>query len=750
MLAHDVVLQNRYRVLRQLGAGGMGTVYEAIDERFDHQVAIKETHFTEEALRKQFEREARLLYKLRHPAMARVIDHFTEGAGQYLVMDFIEGDDLWERLHKRNGPFPPEEVTRWGDQLLDVLRYLHSQEPPVIHRDIKPQNLKLSTAGQIILLDFGLAKGFAGQISRITTSGSIFGYTPNYAPLEQIQGTGTGPRSDLYSLAATLYHLMTGVVPPDVLTRISAMTEGLPDPLRLACELNPQVPQAVAAVLHRAMTISRTQRYDSAAEMRKDLREASHFRPSDEPVEFPTPDEKRARDEETRRRLLAEAENLRRLEDEKRLADERQRREAEERQRREAEEQERLRAEGERLRQEEERRRLEEQERHRLRAEEAERRRLEAEEQARRQAQEEAARRELEERTRAEEARRRAEEEAKRREAGAAQATALAQPPTVSAQQLAPSVAAESQSDAKTVYAPRPARPYGQTEMDAPRAPTQAGDARAPAQGKNTRTIISVAVAVGLVLGFVMFVWLGRIGDVKTDSSTANSAQPKGNEKPAAPQGMAFIPGGDFMMGRDNGTDVSEQPAHKVTVKPFFMDIYEVTVEEYEKFSKMNGRVPQKVSGAGRQPVTGVTWEDANAYARWAGKRLPTEEEWEFAARGPDGRRYPWGNDWQQASANANGVGRVVAEVGSYKGASPFGLYDMVGNVWEWTASPFRAYPGGRLPADLPAGDLKVIRGGSYESAKDYATTTYRTGWPAAGAKTYAQTGFRCVKDVNQ
>jgi serine/threonine-protein kinase len=143
-----------------------------------------------------------------------------------------------------------------------------------------------------------------------------------------------------------------------------------------------------------------------------------------------------------------------------------------------------------------------------------------------------------------------------------------------------------------------------------------------------------------------------------------------------------------------------------------------------------------------------VTWDDANAYAKWANKSLPSEAAWEFAARGTDRRLYPWGNDWRDGQANANGASSSIVSVGSYKGASPFGAFDMVGNAWEWTASDFRPYPGGRLPANQPSGDLKVIRGGSYESTKDFATTTYRTGWPARGANTYDQTGFRCVKNV--
>ena len=282
MLSPNTLLQNRYIIVRPIGQGGMGTVYEAKALRLNTTVALKEAHFTDERLRKQFEREAQLLAGLRHPALPRVIDHFDEGDGLFLVMDFIEGEDLGQMLEHRSSTFPVNEVLIWADQLLEALDYLHSQEPPVIHRDIKPQNLKLTAKGQIILLDFGLAKGFAGQISRVTTSGSIFGYTPNYAPLEQIQGTGTDPRSDLYSLAATLYRMVTGEVPPDVLTRLAALTEGQPDPLRSAHEANPQVPASLAAVLSRALGIGRNQRFATAAEMRQALRAANRpqIRPS--------------------------------------------------------------------------------------------------------------------------------------------------------------------------------------------------------------------------------------------------------------------------------------------------------------------------------------------------------------------------------------------------------------------------------------------------------------------------------------
>ena len=274
MLTPETVLQGRYRIVRQLGQGGMGAVYEAIDQRLDTTVALKETLFDDERLRKQFEREARLLARLHHPALPRVSDHFSEGDGQFLVMQFIPGDDLSEMMARKRGPFPVNQVLTWADQLLDALDYLHTQDPQIVHRDIKPQNLKLTSRGQIILLDFGLAKGQAGEISRVTTAASIFGYTPNYAPLEQIQGLGTDARSDLYSLAATLYHMMTGVKPPDALTRAAALVNAQPDPLLKASEGNAAVSPDVDDVLAKAMSQNREQRYATAAEMRRAFHEA--------------------------------------------------------------------------------------------------------------------------------------------------------------------------------------------------------------------------------------------------------------------------------------------------------------------------------------------------------------------------------------------------------------------------------------------------------------------------------------------
>jgi S1-C subfamily serine protease/tRNA A-37 threonylcarbamoyl transferase component Bud32 len=273
MPAPDTVLQGRYRIIRQLGKGGMGAVYEAADERLHRTVALKETLAETDDLKRAFEREARLLANLRHPVLPKVIDHFTEDDGQFLVMEFIPGSDLGELLSKRTRPFSPSEVLRWADDLLDALDYLHTHEPPVIHRDIKPSNLKLTAQGKIVLLDFGLAKGAAGQMTRTTSGMSVIGYTLNYAPLEQIQGERTSPRSDLYSLSATLYQLLTGRVPEDALKRAADLLNDDVDPLPPINQINPEVPAHFSDLLMRALSLKPALRPATAAEMRASLNE---------------------------------------------------------------------------------------------------------------------------------------------------------------------------------------------------------------------------------------------------------------------------------------------------------------------------------------------------------------------------------------------------------------------------------------------------------------------------------------------
>jgi serine/threonine protein kinase len=273
-LAPNTLVQNRYLVVQLIGKGGMGEVYLAVDQRLGSAVALKRMLFTdEEALGAAFEREAKTLARLRHPALTKVSDHFTENGMQYLVMEHISGDDLSKRLEQNAKPFPLSWVLFWADQLLDALNYLHSHEPPIIHRDIKPQNLKLTDDNHIILLDFGLAKDSVGE-TRLSTTGNVIAYTPNYASMEQIRGTGTNARSDIYALSATMYQLLSHVVPADALSRADSVLNGLPDPVDPLHQLNSEVSPAISDIIIKGMSLSAEQRFANSKEMQIALREA--------------------------------------------------------------------------------------------------------------------------------------------------------------------------------------------------------------------------------------------------------------------------------------------------------------------------------------------------------------------------------------------------------------------------------------------------------------------------------------------
>jgi serine/threonine protein kinase len=220
------------------------------------------------------------------------------------------------------------------------------------------------------------------------------------------------------------------------------------------------------------------------------------------------------------------------------------------------------------------------------------------------------------------------------------------------------------------------------------------------------------------------------------------------------PEGMVFIPGGSFTMGRGKASeDNPAGPPHQATVAPFFIDKYEVTREAYQKFIKATGHRAPSVwkngtfpKGTGQWPVTGVSWEDAQKYAKWAGKRLPTEAEWEFAARGSDKFIYPWGNKFSLDRANVARETAQFTRAGNYsKGASQYGVYDLAGNAWEWTDSDFVPYPGSPFRLE-GCKRCKVLRGGSYVNSPEYATATYRLPYESTLlAEPNLYYGFRCA-----
>ena len=608
------VLQGRYRIVRLVGQGGFGAVYRAWDMNLKVPVALKENADTGLDAQRQFEREAHLLANLRHANLPRVSDHFViPGQGQYLVMDFVEGHSLAALLATRGGPLGEVEVRPWIRQVCDALEYLHSRTPPVIHRDIKPDNIIIGPDGRAMLVDFGISKEFAP--GKGTTIGAR-AITPGYSPPEQYSAAGTDTRSDVYALGATLYHLLTGHEPPESVVLIGGGL--LPAPRAL----NPAVSPAAEAAILAAMNPDIGRRLSSAAAfhqaldappaaLRRDPASTAVVLPTQmaAPVVPPAP--------ASRPSWLWLAGGL--------------------------------------------------------------------------------------------------------AIAVLALAAALFLYPRLDPLEEAPTPAATE---------PVMIAAGGQLTAEAMTAPTAAV---AP-----TVTLPATATVV---------------------PTLAPTAGPPGGV-PLTNQ--LLVPAGSFLMGDDGDTE-GAAPQRSVTLDAFLIDRTEVTNAQYAAFLNENGNqtegsVPwvdmaddenfltqaggafQPLPGFANHPVIQVSWYGARAYCQAVGRRLPTEAEWEKAARGEDGRAYPWGdtaigcelaNYW---NGNVNGcVGAPVA-VGSYPaGASPYGVLDMAGNVWEWTEDWF----------DPTAQDARVVRSGSYLDKAPWATTFHRH--RALPVNQYAHTGFRCA-----
>ena len=644
MLEPNLVLQGRYRIEESLGRGSMGAVYRAIDETFGSTVAIKQTLCEGADLEKAFQREARLLNGLRHAALPVVIDYFSEPHGQFLVMQYIPGDDFGALLDRKGEPYAPELVLRWADQLLDALQYLHEHDPQIIHRDIKPRNLKLTPRGEVVLLDFGLSKSTPVETQVAGTSVSVLGYTPQYAPFEQIQGQGTDPRSDLFALAATLYHLLTAKLPPDAMVRALTTMNGQADPLEPAHVVNPAVPEALGTLLHHAMAMGRDQRPQSAVAMRASL-------------------------------------------------------------------------------------------------------------------------------------------------------APLRGDSIASVTRAAPSVA-----DAVTIAVPPPSVSVPQSLVPAK-----------PYRGRPWLTA-SVVVAAVASIGLVAAVpgrkplapavaphevvpaavdaepitippaertFAFRAATVASGGAVTQSDRQARSYSEDLGAGVAIemvaIPGGEYLMGSASAEYPDETPQHSVTIQPFYLSRYEVTQAQWRAVAALP-RVarplnPDPSAFKGDDlPVEQVSWADAVEFgARLSRKtrhvyRLPSETEWEYAARAGTTTHFAFGDALvptlasYDATVPFGGGPRGAAptstsKVGSFGVANAFGLADMHGNVSEWCLGEYHpSYQG--APADSRPwttggdGDRRVVRGGSWDDLAVDCRSANRYSYPHAGRR--PTIGFRLAMSLTQ
>ncbi len=259
LLSPEAILQNRYKITKLIGQGGMGAIYLADDTRFSNRVCvIKEMldHFTDEEQRAiattNFLREADMLSSMHHEGIPEVYDRFSEGNRHYLVMEYIQGIDLEQKLEQASEPFDEKSVLNWATQICDILSYMHNQKPPIIYRDMKPANIILNKSGKIYMVDFGIAR-FFNPIKKGTMVG-----TQGYAPPEQYRGL-MEPRSDLFALGATIHHLLTNRDPQ----------EEPPFSFPKVRELNNKITVQTEKLIQKALEKDASDRFESAEDMIK-------------------------------------------------------------------------------------------------------------------------------------------------------------------------------------------------------------------------------------------------------------------------------------------------------------------------------------------------------------------------------------------------------------------------------------------------------------------------------------------------
>ncbi len=350
MLSVNKVLRGRYRIIQPLGQGATGAVYEAYDSERETNVALKEVLIDlekvsnisqRETLKHDFANQAKLLAKVKHESLPQVRGYFSEIDRHYLVMELVDGTDISKLLAEGNGSTALSEITGWADQLLDTLDYLHTLAPPIIHCDINPKNVKLTSRGKIKLLGFNIANGAdarANVMVKNQTSATVSFYsspeqvlrtvdhsaqkslTENHNDrLEKVLDREVDERSDIYALGATLYRLTTGKPPVDALERTLEMWSGKPDPMPTANKINSSVPIEISDVLAKALEIESENRFNSAVKMRQSLKTAVAQAKEREKEEAKKKESAAAREsllaegkklEEERRRIEAERQRI--------------------------------------------------------------------------------------------------------------------------------------------------------------------------------------------------------------------------------------------------------------------------------------------------------------------------------------------------------------------------------------------------------------------------------------------------------
>lgn len=784
----------QYLILERIAKGSTSTVYKAYQEKLERYVAVKvlSPHFIdEEGFLERFKREARAVARLDHSNILPIYDFDHVGDIVYIVMKYVDSGSLKSKMGR---VMDLRIVLEIFYQVGYALGYAHRQG--VIHRDVKPGNILLGEGNWALLTDFGLAKIRVGD-RKLTKSGIGMG-TPDYMAPEQAQGLPVDGRADIYSLGCMLYEMVTGHVPFDAESGMAVIVKHITEPPPPPREFNANLPLAVEKVIMRSLAKDANLRYQTAEAMVTDLARAvgnadlvpmSNEILIDSGIDLParvTPpygvdvrdriklsDRLRAGWLKLRESVSALLQRLRPaiaaavaafVALSKRIG-------------------RAIRSAFARL----------------FASIKAGVDGLAARIEARSVA--------LEQQT----AQRTVKAPAKTSGRASNKKTVVSTRAKSTTRSAASSRSA-TRTARRTRTSSRKQTPQVRPISGALTDRFQAATTLARERFDRRQLLL---LLFGLLVLFVLVALVifpptnSPISDAEalrtleaaqtieptaepTSTLEASAEETEAPEMvvliestptpdpavdatativttplPEAPAGMVTVSGGTYKMGATQGEfNGDETPPHFVTVSPFYIDTVEVTIAQFARFAASSGykTSAERAGNAStwrdfnttdrqRQPVRRTSWTDATRYCAWVGKRLPTEAEWELAARGRSERIYPWGDGFDGSRANTKESGaNQPLDIASLGNRSVYGAYDMVGNVWEWVndwyGGNYYANSSSSNPRGPSGGSERVIRGGSFTTRAERATTTARgkanpDGWSD-------DIGFRCAKDIPQ
>jgi eukaryotic-like serine/threonine-protein kinase len=653
---------DRYHIIEPLGEGGMATVYKAYDTRLETDVAVKvirtevlPQNAVEQSL-KRFEREAKSLAKLTHPNIVKVTDYGEYEGMPYLVMPYLPGGTLKQRLGK---PIPWQEAVKLLLPIAEALDYAHSQK--IIHRDVKPSNILLTQRGQPMLTDFGLAKILENNVPQSLTGTGIGVGTPEYMAPEQVNARDVDGRADIYSLGIVLYELVIGRKPYIADTPMAVMIMQARDPLPRPTQFIPDLNEQVEKVLLKALAKKPEDRYEDMAGFTRAMEgllsgvaqipavsiAAQHVihQPS-EPDTQMTIDQFEVPNPEP---IIPNP----------------------------------------------------------------------------------------------------------------GHATHTLTPPDLTTAAPAPSALQSTPTEPRKGHIPKRAQ-Y---------------DKRSNWWPWVIGPIVLVVIAQGIYYGSAGLFPIAPAPTPTLVMPTISNARvpiampvmtPISTTRTKDGMVMVQVLAGEFLMGSDPTKDKysknDEQPQRIVSLDSFWIDQTEVTNGMFVKCVEAGACDRPVVNSSNSRdsyygnnqfddyPVINVSWNQAKAYCTWAGAKLPTEAQWELAARGTDGRTYPWGEGIDCNMANYSDCGGDTKAVGSYPGwASPYGALDMAGNVHEWVADWYDSNYYNQSPSNNPTGltngESRVIRGGSWYCGSDCLRASSRSWYPPGNGG--PDVGFRCARNAS-